>query len=84
VRSAGCASRYFLFFAAGLGFERDAALAGLLAFFGAAFTDLLPGLLADLLADLPAGLLADLATGFAPFFAGAAFFAGAECEACAA
>jgi hypothetical protein len=67
---------YFLFFAAALSFERDAALAGLLAFFGAAFPDLLEDLLED--------LLAGLAAGFAGFFAGAAFFAGTACDACAA
>ena len=69
----GGAPCYFFFFAAVLGFERDAALAGLLDFFGAAFTDLLE--------DLAAGLLAC----FAAFFAGvgAAFFAGAACETCA-
>ena len=78
---AGRAQYYFLFFVAALSFEREAALAGLLAFFGAAFTDLLPDLLEDLLADLAAGL----ATGYAGFFAGAvAFFAGAACDACAA
>ena len=67
-------SAYFFFLAAGLDFERDAALAGLLAFFGAAFTDLL------------AGFGAAFGAGFATFFAGAAaaFFAGAACDVCAA
>lgn len=78
---AGGALCYFLFFTAALGFEREAALAGLLDFFGAAFT--------DLPADLPADLGAALLAGFAAFFAGAGAgrFAGAACDpwaACAA
>lgn len=71
--SAAPASSYFRFFAAALGFEREAALAGLLPFFGAAFTDLADALLPD--------LLGDFAAGFAIFFAGAAFDAGDGCDA---
>lgn len=70
--SADSRERYFFFFAAGLAFDREAALAGLLTFFCAGFADF---------ADL-AGLagLADLddfntATGF--LAAGAAFFGAA-------